>query len=49
LALLATQLADASGRLSPIPAATAAAASLARMMLAGRGARQCLAIRASLT
>ena len=49
LALLATQLAVARGRLSPIPAAAAAAASLARMMLARRAARQCLAIRASLT
>jgi hypothetical protein len=49
LALLATQLAVAPGRLSPIPVAAAAAASLARMMLARRAARQCLAIRASLT
>ncbi len=49
LALLATQLAIAPGKLSPIPAAAAAAASLTRMMLARRAARQCLAIRASLT
>ena len=49
LALLAVQLAVAPGRLSPVPAAAAAAASLARMMLARRAARQCLAIRASLT
>ncbi|MGD0605201.1 MAG: permease prefix domain 1-containing protein [Streptosporangiaceae bacterium] len=49
LALLAAQLATAPGRLSPVLAGTAAAASLARMMLARRGARRCLAIRASLT
>ena len=49
LALLAVQLAIAPGRLSLFPAAAAAAASLARMMLARRAARQCLAIRASLT
>ncbi len=48
LALLAAQLAVAPGRLSPVPAAAATAASLARMMLARRAARQCLAIRASL-
>jgi hypothetical protein len=49
LALLAAELAVAPGRLSPVPAAAAAAASLIRMMLARRAARQCLAIRASLT
>jgi hypothetical protein len=49
LLLLAAQLATAPGKLSPVPAAVAAAASLARMMLAGRGARRCLTIRASLT
>jgi hypothetical protein len=49
LLLLAAQLATAPGRLSPIPAAVAAAASLARIVLAGRGARRCLATRASLT
>ena len=49
LALLAAQLTVAPGRLSPAPAAAAAVASLARMMLARRAARRCLAIRASLT
>ncbi len=49
LALLAAELAVAPGRLAPVPAAAAAAASLVRMMLARRAARQCLAIRASLT
>jgi hypothetical protein len=49
LALLAAQLATAPGRLSPVLAGTAAAASLARLMLARRAARRCLAIRASLT
>jgi hypothetical protein len=49
LALLAAQLATAPGKLSPVLAAAAAAASLARLMLAGRAARHCLAIRASLT
>ena len=49
LALLAAQLAVAPGRLSPVPAVAAAAASVARMMLARRAARQCLAVRASLT
>jgi hypothetical protein len=49
LALLAAQLATAPGKLSPVPAAAAAAASLARLMLARRAARHCLAIRASLT
>jgi hypothetical protein len=49
LALLAAQLAIAPGKLSPALAGTAAAASLARMMLARRAAHRCLAIRASLT
>jgi hypothetical protein len=49
LLLLATQLATTSGKLSPIPAATAAATSLTRLVLARRAARRCLAIRASLT
>jgi len=49
LALLAGQLATAPGRLSLVPAAAAAAASLARLMLASRAARHCLAIRATLT
>jgi len=48
LALLAGQLATAPGRLSPALAAAAAVASLARLMLAGRSTRRCLAIRASL-
>ena len=49
LALLAAQLAIAPGKLSPVLAGTAAAASVARMMLARRAAHRCLAIRASLT
>jgi hypothetical protein len=49
LALLAIQLATIPGRLSPLPAAAAAGASLARVMLARRAARQCLALRAVLT
>lgn len=49
LALLAAQLATASGRLPPALAGAAAAASLARLRLAGRAARHCLATRASLT
>jgi hypothetical protein len=49
LALLAAELAVGPGRLSPVPAAAAAVASVARMVLARRAARQCLAIRASLT
>jgi hypothetical protein len=48
LALLAAQLATDPGRLSPVLAAAAAAASLARLELAGRAARHCLASRASL-
>jgi hypothetical protein len=49
LALLAGQLATAPGKISPVLAAAAAAASLARLTLAGRAARRCLAVRASLT
>jgi hypothetical protein len=49
LALLAAQLAIAPGKLSPLLAGTAAAASLARMMLARRAAHRCLVTRASLT
>ena len=49
LALLGAQLATVPGKLSPVLAAVAAAASLARLLLAGRAARDCLAIRASLT
>ena len=48
LALLAAQLATAPGRLSPVLAAAAAAASVARLLLAGRAARRCLALRATL-
>ncbi len=48
LVLLAAQLATAPGKLSPVLAAAAAAASLARLMLARSAARRCLAIRASL-
>ncbi|HEX8131972.1 MAG TPA: permease prefix domain 1-containing protein [Actinomycetes bacterium] len=49
LVLLAAQLATAPGKLSVVPAAVAAAASLARILLAGRGARHCLTIRAGLS
>lgn len=49
LALLAAQLATAPGNLSVLPAAAAAAASLARLLFARRAALRCLAIRASLT
>ena len=48
LALLAAQLATAPGKLSPVLAAAAAAASVARLLLAGRAARRCLAFRATL-
>jgi hypothetical protein len=48
LVLLAAQLATAPGKLSPGLAAAAAAASLSRLVVAGRGARRCLALRASL-
>ena len=48
LMLLAAQLATVPGNLSPVPAAAAAAASLARLMFAGRAARRCLVLRASL-
>jgi HAAS len=49
LMLLAAELAAAPGRLSPLPAAAAAAASVARLLIAKRAAYRCLAIRASLT
>ena len=49
LVLLTAQLTTAPGKLSPLPAVAAAAASLVRVILAKRSARQCLAIRASLT
>jgi hypothetical protein len=48
LTLLAAQLATVPGKLSPALAAAAAAASLARLMFAGRAARRCLVLRASL-
>jgi hypothetical protein len=48
LSLLAGQLAIAPSTLAPLPAAGAAAASLARLSLATRAARRCLAIRATL-
>ena len=48
LTLLAAQLATVPGKLSPLLAAAAAAASLARLMFAGRAARRCLVLRASL-
>ena len=48
LSLLAGQLAIAPGKLSPLPIALAAAASLARLTLATRAAHQCLAIRSAL-
>jgi hypothetical protein len=49
LLLLAAQLATAPGKLSPVPAAVAAAARLARLLFARRAAGRCLATRASLT
>lgn len=49
MTLLAAELAIGPGRLSPVPAVVAAAASLARLMAARRAACRCLAIRASLT
>jgi hypothetical protein len=49
LILLAAELATIPGKLSPLPAIAAAAASLARLLLARRAARHCLALRASLT
>ena len=49
LALLAAVLTVNPGKLSPVPAAAAAAASVVRLVLAKRAARRCLAIRASLT
>jgi hypothetical protein len=48
LALLGVQLATAAGKLSPVPAAAAATASIVRLMLAQRAARRCLAMRAGL-
>jgi hypothetical protein len=48
LVLLVAQLATAPAKLSPVPAAVAAAASLARLLFARRAARDCLATRARL-
>ena len=47
-ALLAGKLASSPGALAPLPVTAAAAASLARLTLARRAARCCLAARASL-
>ena len=47
LVLLAAELADPQGKLSPLPAAAAAAASTARLVMAKRAASRCLAMRAS--
>ncbi len=49
LVLLAAELAAAPGRLSPLPAAAAAAASVARLLIAKRAAYRCLAMRVGLT
>lgn len=46
--LLVAELASAPGRLSPLLATAAAAASVARLLLARRAAFSCLAMRASL-
>jgi hypothetical protein len=48
LTLLGCQLASAPGTLDPIPVAAATAASLTRLTLARRAARNCLAVRATL-
>ena len=48
LALVAAQLATSPGSLAPVPVAAAAAASVARLILARRAARQCLTVRAAL-
>ena len=49
LVLLAAELAAVPGKVSLLPAAAAAAASLARLLIASRAACRCLAMRASLT
>jgi hypothetical protein len=49
LTLLAVQLATTPGKVSPVLAVAAATASVARLTLARRAARHCLAIRAGLT
>jgi hypothetical protein len=48
-ALLASKLTSAPGTLDPLPIVIAAAASLTRLVMARRAARNCLAIRATLT
>jgi hypothetical protein len=48
LALLASQLEAAPGRLAPLPIAAATAASLTRLIIARRAACRCLAVRATL-
>jgi hypothetical protein len=48
LSLLALELATAPGKLSPLPVALAAMASLVRLTLAARATRRCLATRATL-
>ena len=47
--LLASKLTNAPGSLDPLPIVIAAAASLIRLVMARRAARNCLAIRATLT
>ena len=49
IALLASQVASAPGPLAPLPVAAATAASLTRLTLARKAARNCLANRATLT
>jgi hypothetical protein len=49
LALLAAELVTVPGKLSLLPAAAAAAASITRILLARRAAHRCLALRATLT
>ncbi len=49
VALLASLLTTAPGRLSPLLAAAAAVAGLIRLVLASRAARRCLTTRATLT
>jgi hypothetical protein len=49
LAMLVAVLAASPGSLSLIPAAAAASASLGRLVVARRAARQCLALRARLS
>ncbi len=48
LILLAAELAAVPGKVSLLPAAAAAAASLARLLIASRAACRCLAMRASI-